>query len=636
MTRFSTFLTLAFRCNRGAALAALLLLVAPTRAMAQEVLLIFSLATPAENDLTYINVLDGLGFDYQVLDHAQFTIDDAADKDLVLISESVTSSNIGNVFNDLPVPVITMEGFIQDDMQFTGATENTDYGFVATVGTAVNVVGDHPLLGGLPTGLVQIYQEPGSMQWGAPVEAATILATLPDDETRPTFYILETGSLLLDGSTTPARRAFFTPHSSISQSMTEQGTLLIANLILWGIGSEEFLPIEAGITASFSATPESGYVPLSVSFDASASAAAGEIVSYDWLFHDGSTASGPTASFNYTEVGNWEVILTVTDDAGQTASLTRVISAGAPVSFEPHFTIPATAEAPVIDGEMDASWADAVELELLNVVNGVAPDDAADLAASARVMYDADNLYVLYSVSDADLINDSQSSWQDDAVDLYLDGHLEKCYNCYDGNDAQYELSYDGTEITGAAAGGPLVDGVVYGWADAEGGYQIEVMVPWANFGLEPLAGTVFGIDFMVNDDDAGGDDRQTKLAWFSEIDETYRYAQLMGNAELGASSVAAEPSGESPERFSIASIYPNPFNPSTTALVNVLESGSYEVSVYNVIGARVYRDERHASVPGQLRVPLELASLSSGVYLLSIRHMSSGRVATRTLTLLR
>ena len=70
------------------------LLLLPSIALAQnEVLLILALENPEENDMTYVNILDGLGLTYQIVTHASYTLEDAADKKLVLISESVSSGN---------------------------------------------------------------------------------------------------------------------------------------------------------------------------------------------------------------------------------------------------------------------------------------------------------------------------------------------------------------------------------------------------------------------------------------------------------------------------------------------------------------------------------------------------------------
>lgn len=73
--------------------------------------------------------------------------------------------------------------------------------------------------------------------------------------------------------------------------------------------------------AAFSATPVSGIVPLNVAFNASASSDRdGQIVSYQWTFGDGSTASGMSVSHIYTLAGNYTATLTVTDDFGATSS----------------------------------------------------------------------------------------------------------------------------------------------------------------------------------------------------------------------------------------------------------------------------------------------------------------------------
>ena len=79
--------------------------------------------------------------------------------------------------------------------------------------------------------------------------------------------------------------------------------------------------------ASFTANPNSGVVPLEVSFDASGSYDPdGTIVSYQWDFKDGNTGSGKTISHTFSSIGNYDVKLTVTDDKGATDSTTKTIT----------------------------------------------------------------------------------------------------------------------------------------------------------------------------------------------------------------------------------------------------------------------------------------------------------------------
>lgn len=80
-------------------------------------------------------------------------------------------------------------------------------------------------------------------------------------------------------------------------------------------------------TASFTAAPSTGSVPLNVSFDASASSDPdGSITSYRWSFGDNSTGTGVATSHSYAAAGTFTVTLTVTDNRGATATATRSIT----------------------------------------------------------------------------------------------------------------------------------------------------------------------------------------------------------------------------------------------------------------------------------------------------------------------
>jgi PKD repeat protein len=86
-------------------------------------------------------------------------------------------------------------------------------------------------------------------------------------------------------------------------------------------------PVNQLPVASFTASPSSGVAPLTVSFDAAASSDPdGSIATYAWVFGDGATATGRSTSHIYTIAGSYSPRLTVTDDDGATASVTRVIS----------------------------------------------------------------------------------------------------------------------------------------------------------------------------------------------------------------------------------------------------------------------------------------------------------------------
>lgn len=79
--------------------------------------------------------------------------------------------------------------------------------------------------------------------------------------------------------------------------------------------------------AVINATPVSGYIPLDVIFDGSASYDSdGSVASYAWNFGDGGTATGPIVGHTYNSAGTYTATLTVTDNVGAQGSATTKIT----------------------------------------------------------------------------------------------------------------------------------------------------------------------------------------------------------------------------------------------------------------------------------------------------------------------
>ncbi|MCB0792832.1 MAG: PKD domain-containing protein [Flavobacteriales bacterium] len=78
-------------------------------------------------------------------------------------------------------------------------------------------------------------------------------------------------------------------------------------------------------TALIQADVQFGPGPLLVHFDGGSSYDPGGIASYAWDFGDGATASGPNPSHTFTDTGDHQVLLTVTDNDGLTGQASTVI-----------------------------------------------------------------------------------------------------------------------------------------------------------------------------------------------------------------------------------------------------------------------------------------------------------------------
>lgn len=112
------------------------------------------------------------------------------------------------------------------------------------------------------------------------------------------------------------------------------GVLIVAILVsAASCPSSNVAPI-----ADFTALPTSGFSPLQVEFNASASRDPdGTIVTYSWNFGDGTTESGELATHTYTTAITrfYLVTLVVTDNGGRTDSATATITVTAESSPPP-------------------------------------------------------------------------------------------------------------------------------------------------------------------------------------------------------------------------------------------------------------------------------------------------------------
>ena len=181
---------------------------------------------------------------------------------------------------------------------------------------------------------------------------------------------------------------------------------------------------------------------------------------------------------------------------------------------------------PVIDGEVDETWADASTQYLVPV------GDPANASGSWKALYDSENLYVIVDINDDSLMNDSASSWQDDSVEFYFDGGNTKEDTPLDGDNRQYTFGWTTDDVQGTNT---QIEGVEHAQVDTDTGWRIEIKLPWLSLqGAAPQAGDLIGIDCYYNDDDDGGDSREGKILTFA-AEEAWNDASQWGTAMLTA-----------------------------------------------------------------------------------------------------
>ena len=148
-----------------------------------------------------------------------------------------------------------------------------------------------------------------------------------------------------------------------SDYYSSQGRSVLIHLIPVGV----ILPAGSTPLASFAMTPATPTANDAVQFDAAKScggqldsgggcpASAPAIVSYSWNFGDGSSGSGRTTSHVFSKQQTYLITLTVSNDAGLSASSTQSLSVGAGTNPTPAFVFSPTAPTPAQAVFFDAS-----------------------------------------------------------------------------------------------------------------------------------------------------------------------------------------------------------------------------------------------------------------------------------------
>jgi len=172
---------------------------------------------------------------------------------------------------------------------------------------------------------------------------------------------------------------------------------------------------------------------------------------------------------------------------------------------------------------------------------------AADLSATARVLWDDDNIYIAIQVADDVFGPHPSAMHKGDSVEVYFDTELAKdlVEHRYSEDDSHLKLAPPADQKGGLRvvlkqrsrgnrhAELPL-DEVKSAWQKTANGYQVEVSVPWKLIRREPVAeGLEIGFDILLNDSDGKGQFKQW-MFWSSNKTTCFKDPTSFGRLVLG------------------------------------------------------------------------------------------------------
>lgn len=178
------------------------------------------------------------GRGYVVTLQSQYApVEEASGADLVILSSTVRSHDLLGAYRNLPVPLLTWESDLLDDMSMCGKRSDTDYGSEPKQRYLWLVNAPHPMAAGLPAGVVKVYDKQLGMNWGKPGLGATTIATLYGQPDKVAVFGYEKGATMDYEFLAPARRVMFFLDNETFANLTESGLKLFDAAVEWAIGS---------------------------------------------------------------------------------------------------------------------------------------------------------------------------------------------------------------------------------------------------------------------------------------------------------------------------------------------------------------------------------------------------------------
>jgi DNA-binding protein YbaB len=194
----------------------------------------WAIANQASDSAILSRLVRHFGFEVTLVTDVQVQPTHLLGARLALLSESVSSNDVGTRLKDVAVPAIVMEPALFDEMGMTGAVWQTDQGDAIGLSTVEVVNATHCLAAGL-TGTVTVVQSPSKLVWGNPSNSAAKVARVPGATNAWALFGYETGAAMVSGNA-PARRVGVFPGRDTARNLTNDGWRFFDASVTWATG----------------------------------------------------------------------------------------------------------------------------------------------------------------------------------------------------------------------------------------------------------------------------------------------------------------------------------------------------------------------------------------------------------------
>lgn len=280
---------------------------------------------------------------------------------------------------------------------------------------------------------------------------------------------------------------------------------------------------------------------------------------------------------------------------------------------------------PTIDGTVDAVWANAKTHSLQQRSWWGSP---SGMYSTFKVMWDIDNIYLLYEVEDATPYNAAGDPWMNDCMETFFDMN-QSASEGYDADDFQIRTIRGLDTWTGSAnvttEWAADVDRAQAEMADNTG-YVIEMAIPWTSLSATflPIEGTEFNYDCSATDVLSGGGARVYREAWTTAADVAYLNTEFFGTITL-----SSQTSEVSVQELQIANlnVYPNPVVDQINIKADVAID---EINIYDITG----REVANLANINKTRVSINVSDLNANaIYIVKVTDVN-GNTSARKITI--